>query len=52
MAHKRRPTAHQKQIRFIAILACVVLITAVVAVILLLNQPMGGYPWLQRLAHH
>ena len=50
--HKRRPTAHQKQIRFIAILVCVVLIMGVVAVILMMNQPVGGYQWMQRLAHH
>jgi len=52
MAHKRRPTAHQKQIRFIAILAIVVLMIAVVGVILLLNQPVGGYQWLRAFAHH
>jgi hypothetical protein len=52
MAHKRRLTAHQKQIRFIAILAGVVLMIAVVAIILLMNQPVGGYQWLQRLYHH
>ena len=50
--HKRKPTAHQKQIRLLAILAGVIMILIVVGVILLFNQPVGGYNWLQRLHHH
>jgi hypothetical protein len=52
MGHKRKPTAHQKQIRVIAIFASVLLIAAVVGMILMMNQPVGGYNWLQRLHHH
>ena len=52
MGHKRKPTAHQKQIRFIAILACVVLMAVVVVLILFLNNPVGGYQWPHWLARH
>ena len=43
MAHKRRPTAHQKQIRFLAILFVIIMILAIVGLMLLLNRPVGGY---------
>ena len=43
MAHKRRPTAHQKQIRFLMVLAAIVMILCVVGLIVLLNRPVGGY---------
>jgi hypothetical protein len=43
MSHKRRPTGHQKQIRFLAIFFGVVMILSVVGMILLLNRPVGGY---------
>jgi len=46
MAHKRRPTAHQKQIRFLAILFGIIMILVVVGLLLLLNKPVGGYHWL------
>jgi hypothetical protein len=36
----------------IAIFASVLLIAAVVGMILMMNQPVGGYNWLQRLHHH
>jgi hypothetical protein len=52
MGHKRKPTAYQKQIRFFAILVTVIMIIVVVGIILLFNQPVGGYNWLQRLHHH
>lgn len=43
MAHKRRPTAHQKQIRFLAICLGIILLLAVIGILLLVNQPVGGY---------
>jgi hypothetical protein len=43
MPHKRRPTDHQKQIRFLAILFALIMILVVVGTMLLLNRPMGGY---------
>ncbi len=43
MAHKRKPTAHQKQVRFLMILLGAIMIIAVVGMILLLNRPVGGY---------
>lgn len=52
MGHKRKPTAYQKQIRLLMILAGVIMILLVVGIILLLNEPVGGYNWLQRLHRH
>jgi hypothetical protein len=52
MGHKRKPSAYQKQVRFLAILAGVIMILVLVGVILLFNRPVGGYNWLQRLQHH
>jgi len=52
MGHKRKPSAFQKQVRFFAILAGVVMILFVVGVILLYNRPVGGYNWLQKLKHY
>lgn len=43
MGNKRRPTAHQKQIRFLAILFGVIMLLVVVGLMLLLNRPVGGY---------
>jgi len=43
MAHKRRPTEHQKQIRFLGVLFGILMILVVVGVILLLNWPVGGW---------
>jgi hypothetical protein len=43
MARKRSLTAHQKQIRFLAILFGVVMLIAVLGIILLVNRPVGGY---------
>jgi predicted nucleic acid-binding Zn ribbon protein len=46
MAHKRKPTGHQKQIRFLAIFFGVLMLLIVVGMMLLLNRPVGGYRWL------
>jgi hypothetical protein len=43
MPHKRRPTAHQKQIRFLMIFFGAVMLLVLVGVMLLLNRPVGGY---------
>jgi len=43
MGIKRKPTAYQKQIRFLAILFGVLMIVVVVALLLLLDRPPGGY---------
>jgi hypothetical protein len=44
MGHKRRPTAHQRQIRFLMIFFGAIMVIAVVVMIVLLNRPVGGYP--------
>jgi hypothetical protein len=43
MGHKRKPTAHQKQVRFFLFFLGAVMIVVVVAMMLLLNRPVGGY---------
>jgi t-SNARE complex subunit (syntaxin) len=43
MGHKRKPTSHQKQIRFLAILFGAIMVVVVVVVLVLLNRPPGGY---------
>ena len=43
MGHKRKPTPHQKQIRFLMLFFGAILIILVVAAMLLLNRPVGGY---------
>ncbi len=43
MGHKRKPTAHQKQIRFLAVLLGILMLLAGIGVMLLLNRPAGGY---------
>jgi hypothetical protein len=43
MPHKRRPTAYQKQIRFILIFFGLVLLLLLLGVMFLLNRPPGGY---------
>ena len=43
VGHKRRPSAYQKQIRFLTILFAVIMILILVGLILLLNRPVGGY---------
>ncbi len=43
MAHKRRPTGHQKQIRFLMFLLGAIMLLVVVGLMLLLNRPVGGY---------
>jgi hypothetical protein len=40
---KRRPTAHQKQIRFLAIFFGTLLVLLLIGLMLLLNKPVGGY---------
>ena len=43
MGHKRRPTAHQKQIRFLAIVFAIIMVAFLVGMMLLFNRPVGGY---------
>jgi hypothetical protein len=43
MGHKRRPTAHQKQIRFLMFLFGALMLLVLLGVMLLLNRPVGGY---------
>jgi t-SNARE complex subunit (syntaxin) len=43
MGHKRKPTSHQKQIRFLGILFGAIMVVVVVVVLVLLNRPPGGY---------
>jgi len=43
MGNNRKLTAHQKQIRFLAIFFGVLMLIVVVALLLLLNRPVGGY---------
>jgi hypothetical protein len=43
MGNKRKPSAHQKQIRFLAILFGAIMVIIVVGLMLLLNRPVGGY---------
>jgi len=43
VGHKRKPSGHQKQIRFLTIVLGVILIFILVGLILLLNKPVGGY---------
>jgi hypothetical protein len=43
MGNKRRPSAHQKQIRFLTFLFGAILIAIVVAALLLFNRPPGGH---------
>jgi hypothetical protein len=43
MGLKRRPSAHQRQMRFFAILFGAIMIAVLVALILIFNQPPGGY---------
>jgi hypothetical protein len=42
MGNKRRPSAHQKQIRFFTIFFGVIFIAVAVAILLMLNRPPGG----------
>ena len=39
MGNKRRPSPHQKQIRFLTIFFGAILVAAVVGVLLMLNRP-------------
>jgi predicted nucleic acid-binding Zn ribbon protein len=41
--HKRRPTPHQKQVRFMMFFFGAIMILVVVALLLLFNRPVGGY---------
>jgi hypothetical protein len=43
MPHKRHPTAHQKQIRFILVIFSVVLLLAMVGVLVLMSRPAIGF---------
>ena len=43
MGRKRKPTPHQKQIRFMLFFFGALMIIVVVALLLLLNRPVGGY---------
>ena len=43
MGHKRKPTAHQKQIRFLAVLFAIIMVAFLVGMMLLFNRPVGGY---------
>ena len=43
MGNKRKPTPHQKQIRFLMIFFGALMVIIVVALMLLLNRPVGGY---------
>jgi hypothetical protein len=43
MGHRRKPTAHQKQVRFFMILIGSIMIIGVVVIIVALNRPVGGY---------
>jgi hypothetical protein len=43
MGHKRKPTAHQKQIRFLLFFCATIMIIAVVVIILLMGRPVGGF---------
>jgi hypothetical protein len=40
--HKRRPSAHQKQIRFLTFSFGAIMIVVVVALLWLFNRPPGG----------
>jgi hypothetical protein len=42
MGNKRRPSAHQRQIKFLTIFFGAVMIAVVVALLLLFNRPPGG----------
>jgi hypothetical protein len=41
MGNKRRPSAHQKQIRFLTILFGAIMIAIVVGLLVLFNRPPG-----------
>jgi len=43
MGNKRKPTPHQKQIRFMMFFFGAIMIIVLVGVMLLLNRPVGGY---------
>jgi hypothetical protein len=43
MGNRRRPTAHQKQIRFLGVFFGAIMVVAVVVAIILFNRPVGGY---------
>jgi hypothetical protein len=51
MGRKRKPSAHQKQIRFIAFVFGMIMLLAVVGVLLMTSRPVGGYSW-QGFFHH
>jgi hypothetical protein len=43
MSSNRKPTAHQRQMRFLLYFFGTLMILAVVGVIILLNRPVGGF---------
>lgn len=43
MGNKRKPTAHQKQVRFLTILFGAIMLIVVIGIMLILNRPPGGY---------
>jgi len=43
MSPNRKPTAHQRQIRFLMYLFGTLMVAAVVGLIILLNRPVGGF---------
>jgi hypothetical protein len=43
MGHKRKPSAHQKQIRFLTFFFGAILIAVVVGLLILFNRPPGGH---------
>lgn len=43
MIHKRKPSAHQKQMRFMTLLFGAIAIFVPVVVILVVSRPVGGY---------
>jgi hypothetical protein len=43
MGHKRKPSPHQKQMRFMTFLFAAIMIAVLIAVMLLVNRPVGGY---------
>jgi hypothetical protein len=42
MGNKRRPSAHQKQIRFLTVLFGTIMVLTVVVLLWLFNRPPGG----------
>jgi hypothetical protein len=43
MGDKRKPSAHQKQVRFFVFFFGTIMITAVIAMLIFLNRPIGGF---------